>query len=132
MRSNRDADLRAERRLVEAAVDVFFDRVLADRRLRPLFRSEEMTSHRVRTKAFLAASLDGQEYRGPKTREGCAHLEISPAQFELMLSKLDATLRDLRASDVLRQRVMEVAQRARCDVLSGFVEAFSETPRTEL
>jgi hemoglobin len=70
---------------VEAVVDDFYERVLADEQLAPYFDDmdmDELHSHQVQ---FISAVAGGPvEYSGANMREAHAHLGIDEADFDLV------------------------------------------------
>jgi hemoglobin len=70
---------------VEAVVDDFYDRVLADERLAPYFDGMDMDELRSHQVQFISAVAGGPvEYSGVSMREAHAHLGIEEADFDLV------------------------------------------------
>jgi methyl-accepting chemotaxis protein len=92
---------------IQAAVERFYQRLLADRRIAPMFAHTPMSrqiSHQV---AFLTVALGGvANYTGRDMRSAHAHLGITQAQFGIVAGHLEAVLVDLRVPPPLRQEVL--------------------------
>lgn len=68
---------------VEAVVDDFYERVLADERLVPYFDGVDMDELRSHQVQFISAVAGGPvEYSGANMREAHAHLSIEKADFD--------------------------------------------------
>lgn len=79
---------------VEVVVEDFYDRVLADDRLRPYFEGMDVTELRAHQVQFIGAVAGGpMDYDGANMREAHAHLEIGEADFEAVAAHLEAALR---------------------------------------
>ena len=80
---------------VEAVVDDFYERVLADEQLAPYFDGmdmDELHSHQVQ---FISAVAGGPvEYSGANMREAHAHLGIEETDFDLVGRYLQAALEE--------------------------------------
>ena len=78
---------------VEAVVDEFYDRVLADDRLVEFFEDQDMTELRAHQVQFISAVTGGPvEYSGQDMREAHDHLDISEAEFDAVASHLEDAL----------------------------------------
>ena len=86
------------REAVEAVVDEFYDRVLADERLVPYFEGTEMADLRAHQVQFISSVAGGPvDYSGADMREAHAHLDIDDEAFDAVAGHLRAAL---RANDV--------------------------------
>jgi hemoglobin len=80
---------------VEAVVDDFYDRVLADDQLAPYFEDMDMDALRTHQVQFISAVAGGPvEYTGADMREAHAHMDIEGADFDLVGRYLQAALAD--------------------------------------
>ncbi|WP_266080883.1 group I truncated hemoglobin [Haladaptatus caseinilyticus] len=80
---------------VEAVVSDFYDRVLADERLRPYFDGLEMNELHAHQVQFVSAVAGGPtDYTGENMREAHAHLDIDEADFDIVGQYLEAALRE--------------------------------------
>lgn len=81
---------------VSAAVDIFYERVLADDALAPFFADTDMRRLRGHQAAFLAMALGGpNEYRGRAMAEAHRGLNIADEDFDRVAGHLVATLEQL-------------------------------------
>ena len=106
---------------VEAAVDLFYDRVIADPILTPFFESVDMTKQRAKQKAFLAMAFGGPaNYTGSDLRTAHAPLVergLSDRHFDAVAGHLQDTLEQLNVPAGLVAEVMAIAASTRDDVL---------------
>ncbi len=81
---------------VAAAVDIFYDKVLADDLLGPYFTDHDMARQKTHMRAFLAVALGGPDvYAGRDMRAAHAGLRITDAAFDRVVDLLVATLQQL-------------------------------------
>lgn len=81
---------------VAAAVDIFYDKVLADDLLGPYFTGRDMARQKGHMRAFLAVALGGPDvYAGRDMRAAHAGLQITDAAFDRVVDLLVATLQQL-------------------------------------
>lgn len=99
---------------VDLAVDKFYERVLADDRVKHFFVNTDMAKQRDHQKAFLTYAFGGSgQYNGLHMRE--AHKEIVANQglagehFDAIAEDLLATLEEMGISEELRAEVAAVA-----------------------
>lgn len=106
---------------VDAAVDIFYDKVLADDRIRHFFAQTDMARQRAHQKAFLTVAFGGpNHYTGRDMRAGHAKLVqegLNDSHFDAVVELLAATLTELGVSGALIQEVVAVAETVRNDVL---------------
>lgn len=94
------------REAIEAVVDEFYDRVLADPQLAPYFADVDMTRQRAHQTAFIAAVTGGPaEYDGDDMREAHAHLDLSESDFGAVAGHLDDALAECGVADEDRETV---------------------------
>lgn len=107
---------------IDAAVDVFYTKVLADDLLKPFFEHTDMEKQHRMQKAFLTMAFGGPgNYSGRGMRE--AHVKavadgLSDVHFDAVIGHLAATLTELGVSDEDIQEVATVANSIRGDVLN--------------
>lgn len=78
---------------LSAVVDNFYERVLGDQLLAPLFAKTDMKKQRAHQVAFLAAALGGpNEYRGRSMRDAHRGLGITGEHFAHVAQHLQASL----------------------------------------
>lgn len=91
---------------LEAVVDAFYDRVMADDHLEAFFRQTDMKRQRTFMRAFLAMALGGpNEYDGRPMKETHEHLGVTELHFALIAGHLAATL---EAAGVSQDMVNEI------------------------
>lgn len=107
---------------VTAAVDIFYDKVLADARIKHFFVNTNMTRQREKQRAFLTMAFGGPvNYSGQNMREGHAHLVkqgLNDNHFDAVVELLGATLQELGVPANLIGEVAAIAETTRNDVLS--------------
>lgn len=106
---------------VNAAVDIFYRKVLADSSISDFFDTTDMDEQRNKQKAFLSMAFGGpKEYSGKDMREAHAPLVekgLNDSHFDAVAGHLDATLRELGVADDLIGEAMAIAAGTRDDVL---------------
>jgi len=106
---------------VDAAVDVFYRRVLADAYVNRFFQGVDMERQAAKQKAFLTMVMGGpHNYTGKDMREGHKHLVkmgLNDSHFDHILMHLRATLAQLGVQENLIQTIIGVAESTRADVL---------------
>lgn len=107
---------------IDAAVDIFYDKVLADGRISHFFSNTDMARQRSHQKAFLTYAFGGgPAYSGLGMR--AAHqglvdkLGLNEGHFDAVVENLAATLAGLGVSDALIGEVAAVAVSIKDDVL---------------
>ncbi len=106
---------------VDAAVDIFYRKVLADESISRYFESVDMDSQRAKQKAFLTMAFGGpNDYTGKDLRTAHARLVkdgLGDAHFDAVAGHLKATLDELKVARGLVKQVMKIASGTRSDVL---------------
>ena len=77
---------------IEAVVNGFYDRVMADPTLAPFFAGTDMASQRRHLASFVAAAAGGPEYRGRSIEDAHRGLGIEQQQFDAVAAHLVAEL----------------------------------------
>ncbi|WP_181782960.1 group I truncated hemoglobin [Pseudonocardia pini] len=78
---------------VSAAVERFYERVLADPELAPYFEGVDVARLKGHQRLFIAVAIGGPErYVGRSMGEAHARLNIAPAHFDLVVGRLVDTL----------------------------------------
>ena len=104
---------------VDAAVDVFYGKVMADARINHFFENLDMVAQARKQKAFLTMAFGGpNNYTGLDMRNGHAHLALTEEHFTAVVENLAATLAQLgvAANDI--QEVANIANSVKDDVLN--------------
>jgi hemoglobin len=109
---------------VNAAVDIFYRKVLADDRIKHFFAGVDMGKQAAKQKAFLTMAFGGpNNYTGEDMRKGHAHLVakgLNNAHFDAVMENLAATLKELNVPADLIAQCAAIAESTRKDVLAGF------------
>ena len=109
---------------VDAAVDLFYRKVLADDRINAFFEGVDMDKQAAKQKAFLTMVFGGPvKYTGDDMRLGHAHLVekgLNSAHFDAVMENLGATLKELNVPDNLISEAAAIAESVRGDVLAGY------------
>jgi len=106
---------------VNAAVDIFYRKVLKDDRIKRFFDGVDMDKQAAKQKAFLTMAFGGpHNYTGADMRKGHAHLVkmgLNDSHFDAVVEDLAATLKELKVADNLIAQVAAIAETTRNDVL---------------
>jgi hemoglobin len=106
---------------VEAAVDIFYRKVLGDPSISDYFDSVDMGAQRTKQKSFLVMVFGGpNEYTGKDMRTAHATLVqrgLNGSHFDAVAVHLQATLEQLGVAQPLIAQVMGLAGSTRNDVL---------------
>ncbi len=106
---------------VDAAVDKFYRRVLADDRICEFFDGVDMVKQAAKQKAFLTMVFGGpNNYTGLDMKAGHAHLVargLNDSHFDAVVEDLGLTLKELGVADELIAQVAALAETTREDVL---------------
>jgi len=111
---------------VDAAVDIFYRKVLADDRINQFFEGVDMDKQAAKQKAFLTMAFGGpNHYTGEDMRKGHAHLVekgLNASHFDAVMENLGATLTELGVPDELIGEAAAIAESTRADVLAGYTD----------
>jgi len=106
---------------VDAAVDIFYRKVLQDDRIKQFFDGVDMDRQAAKQKAFLTMAFGGpNNYTGEDMRRGHAHLVakgLNDSHFDAVMENLGATLKELNVPDNLIAQAAAIAESTRNDVL---------------
>jgi hemoglobin len=104
---------------INAAVDVFYRKVLKDDRIKHFFDGVDMAKQAAKQKAFLTLALGGpNNYTGEDMRKGHAHLVgLNDSHFNAVMENLGATLTELNVPGHLIAQAAAIAESTRNDVL---------------
>lgn len=106
---------------VNAAVDIFYRKVLADYRINRFFDNSDMEKQAAKQKAFLTMAFGGpHSYTGEDMRTGHAHLVkmgLDDSHFDAVVENLGATLKELNVPQELITEVVAICETTRNDVL---------------
>jgi hemoglobin len=106
---------------VNAAVDIFYRKVLADDRINEFFEGVDMEAQAAKQKSFLTVAFGGpNKYSGKDMRDGHAHLVargLNDSHFDAVMENLGATLQELNVPGDLIAQAAAIAESTRADVL---------------
>ncbi|CAA9891505.1 Group 1 truncated hemoglobin GlbN [Candidatus Methylobacter favarea] len=107
---------------VEAAVDIFYRKVLMDYRINRFFENTDMDTQRAKQKAFLTMAFGGpNNYTGTDMRNAHARfikMGLDDSHFDAVMENLGATLEELDVPQELIAEVAAIAESTRNDVLN--------------
>jgi hemoglobin len=107
---------------VDAAVDLFYRKVLTDDRISSFFEGVDMDRQIAKQKAFLTMVFGGPaNYTGKDMREGHAHLVsrgLNDSHVDAVIENLGETLKELGVGQPLIDQVAAIANSVRGDVLN--------------
>ena len=107
---------------MEAAVDIFYRKVLSDDRISRFFEDVDMERQAAKQKAFLTMVTGGPaNYTGQDMRRGHAHLVaqgLNDDHFDAVVELLAGTLAELGANSADIAEVGALANSVRDDVLN--------------
>ena len=107
---------------VNAAVDLFYEKVLADDSISHFFEGTDMKAQRAKQKAFLTTVFGGPtKYEGKDLRRAHAPLVergLTDDHFDAVAGHLQATLEELGVARDMTAEVMAIAASTRDDVLN--------------
>lgn len=107
---------------IEAAVDIFYDKIMKDDSIRPFFDGVDMARQRGKQKIFLTMAFGGPvKYDGKDLRQAHAHLVargLNDSHFDAVAGHLQSTLKELCVANDLIAEVMALVGSTRNDVLN--------------
>ena len=107
---------------MDAAVDLFYRKVLSDDRVNEFFDGVDMERQAAKQKAFLMMVTGGpNNYTGRNMRDAHAKLVargLNDSHVDAIIELLGETLKELGVSDEQIKQVAAVAESTRDDVLS--------------
>lgn len=108
---------------VEAAVDKFYDKLMADTKISPFFKDVDMKRQRAKQKVFLTYAFGGApNYSGLSMRKAHEKLVtekgLNDSHFDAVAGHLQETLEELGVPKDLIGEVMTIVASTRNDVLN--------------
>lgn len=103
---------------MEAAIDAFYVKVLADDRVKHFFDDVSMDKQRRKQKEFLSAAFGGPlPWAGKDMRKAHEGMGLTEVHFNAIAENLVNTLKDLKIKQELIDQVVAVALTTKDDVL---------------
>ncbi|MBS3951375.1 group 1 truncated hemoglobin [Methylicorpusculum oleiharenae] len=106
---------------VNAAVDIFYRKVLSDFRINRFFDNSDIEKQAAKQKAFLTMAFGGpNNYTGTDMRTAHARfvkMGLNDSHFDAVMEHLSGTLRELKVPEELVGQVAAIAESTRADVL---------------
>jgi len=107
---------------VDAAVDIFYRKVLSDYRINRFFDNSDMEKQAAKQKAFLTMAFGGpNNYSGTDMRTAHAKfvkMGLNDSHFDAVMEHLTATLVELSVPPALIAQVAAIAESTRADILN--------------
>lgn len=104
---------------MNAAVDLFYRKVLQDQELSHFFDDTDMAGQAAKQKAFLTMALGGpNQYTGDDMRQTHREMSLSDDHFDAVVGHLGATLTELGVPADLIGEAAAVAESVRGEVLN--------------
>ena len=104
---------------VDAAVDIFYRKVLSDDRISSFFDDVDMDRQRAKQKAFLTFAFGGPNaYAGKDMRAAHARMNLSELHFNAVMEHLAATLTELGVPSELIGEAAAIALSVKGDIVS--------------
>lgn len=107
---------------VDAAVDVFYRKVLCDSRINAFFGGVDMDRQIARQRTFLTMAFGGpHNYTGADLRRGHKHLVargLNDSHFDAVVELLGESLAELAVAPALIAQVAAIAESTRNDILN--------------
>jgi len=104
---------------VEAAVDKFYVKVLADKRINHFFEDINMTTQHRKQKAFLSAAFGSPvAWKGKDMRRAHEDMTLTEVHFNAVAENLQKTLEEMKVPQPLISEVMTIAASTKDAVLN--------------
>ena len=104
---------------VEAAVDKFYVKVLADKRINHFFEDINMATQHRKQKAFLSAAFGSPvAWKGKDMRRAHEDMTLTEVHFNAVAENLQKTLEEMKVPQPLISEVMTIAASTKDAVLN--------------
>lgn len=104
---------------VDAAVDIFYRKVLIDDRISHFFDSVDMDTQIAKQKAFLTMAFGGPNgYTGKDIRTAHKHMNLTEEHFTAVAENLIAALNELSVPEEYINQIVAIAISVKDDVLN--------------
>ncbi len=121
-KAKRDASLYQKlggKAAIDAAVDLFYVKMLADDRVKHIFDDVDMKRQRRKQKEFLSAAFGGPiPWTGKDLRTAHEGLQLTETHFQAVAENLQKSLEELKVPKDLVAQVMTIAASTHDDVLN--------------
>ena len=105
---------------VNAAVDVFYQKVMADERINHFFHHIDMQRQSGKLKVFLAFAFGAPiPYEGKPMKTAHQHMRITEVHFNAVAGHLIATLEELEVKAPLIEEVVAIALSVKGDIVNA-------------
>ena len=104
---------------IDAAVELFYKKVLADKRVNHFFEDVSMVKQRRKQKEFLSAALGGPlPWTGKDMRAAHTGMGLTDEHFNAIAENLKATLEELKVDKALIDQILALVGTLHDDVLN--------------
>lgn len=104
---------------IDAAVDLFYVKVVADKRVNHFFEDTNMKAQHRKQKEFLAAALGAPTpWTGKDMRKAHENLDLRDEDFNAIAENLQATLTELKLDEKIIGEIMAIVASTKKDVLN--------------
>lgn len=104
---------------VDAAVDIFYRKVLSDDLISDFFDSVDMDGMRAKQKSFLTMAFGGpNNYTGKDMRAAHASMDLNEDHFNAVAGHLVGTLEELNVAQEHIDQIVAIALSVKDDVLN--------------
>ncbi len=104
---------------VDAAVTLFYKKVISDANVGHFFEDVDMDNQAEKMKKFMAVAFGAPiEWSGKDMRAAHSHMEITDVDFSTVASHLSDTLIELGLSETIVNEVMQIVSSTKDDVMN--------------
>lgn len=104
---------------LEAVVDAFYVKVLADPVVKDFFKNTDMKKQRQHQKNFMMMAFGGpKKYSGRTLRESHKKMNLQEEHFNAIASHLQSTLKDFNVQDELIDKALAIVASTKDDILN--------------
>lgn len=113
------------------AVDIFYEKCVADPRISQFFSHIDLNSQGGKMKVFLACALGAPiHYTGRSMREAHWYMHLTEEHFNAVMEHLTGTLKEMGVQPELIREVSNIAMRTKGDIVHDGTE-FSPAHETD-
>ena len=104
---------------IDAAVEIFYEKIMADKRVNHFFEDVSLAKQKRKQKAFLSMAFGAPvPYTGKDLRKAHEDMNLTDVHFNAIGEHLHATLVELKVPQDIIDRIMTVVETTRADVLN--------------